>query len=150
MYHKSKSPGSRPGRAQFGARRNSFNGRPRVRSNFGGGSKIHPSKFICKASPTIESAPYIPVNKFADFMVDARIKFNIDKKGYVNPTPIQDEAIPFVLAGRDVVGIANTGTGKTAAFIVPLLDKILKNPREKILVIVPTRELAMQINQELM
>jgi superfamily II DNA/RNA helicase len=68
----------------------------------------------------------------------------------VNPTPIQDIAMPFVLAGRDVVGIANTGTGKTAAFLIPLLDKICNHPHEKVLIIVPTRELAIQINQEFM
>ena len=59
------------------------------------------------------------------------ITINISKKGYINPTPIQDMASPFVLAGRDVVGIANTGTGKTAAFLIPLLDKIINNPNEK-------------------
>jgi len=98
----------------------------------------------------VKSAPYISTNKFADFKINNAIKNNITKKGYVNPTPIQDEAIPHVLKGRDVIGIANTGTGKTAAFLIPMLDKILNNPREKVMVIVPTRELAMQINQELM
>jgi superfamily II DNA/RNA helicase len=68
----------------------------------------------------------------------------------VNPTPIQDMAIPQVLSGSDVIGIANTGTGKTAAFLIPLLNKIINNPREKVLIIVPTRELATQINQELL
>jgi ATP-dependent RNA helicase RhlE len=66
----------------------------------------------------------------------------------LKPTPIQDEAIPHALGGRDVVGIANTGTGKTAAFLLPLLDKVIKNRNERILIMAPTRELAQQINEE--
>jgi len=160
-YNRSASSGrptsshsSSGGRPSHGGQKNSFRGRSNNRSRpngrFGGGSSIHPSKFICKADPIVKSAPYVSVNKFADFAINTVIKTNIGKKGYVNPTPIQDVAIPHVLSGRDVIGIANTGTGKTAAFLIPLLDKILKNLNEKVLVIVPTRELAMQINQELM
>ncbi len=135
--------GNYRGRSSFGSRGRSSKGR------FGGGSTISHSRFICKADPIIESAPYKAKNKFADFKIETSLKNNIIKKGYINPTPIQDTAIPFVLSGRDVVGIANTGTGKTAAFLIPLINKILNNPREKVLVIVPTRELATQINQEL-
>ncbi len=130
--------------------RSGSNGRGRSSGGrFGGGSTISHSRFICKADPIIESAPFVPINKFADFKINEILKKNIIKKGYINPTPIQDSAIPVVLKGRDVVGIANTGTGKTAAFLIPLLDKIINNPHEKVLVIVPTRELALQINQEL-
>jgi len=129
------------------------NGGGMSRGNRGGskrfsGTSISHSRYICKADPIKESAPYIPINKFSDFKINSVLKDNIIKKGYVNPTPIQDVAIPFVLGGRDVVGVANTGTGKTAAFLIPLLDKILNNMQEKVLVIVPTRELALQINQE--
>jgi superfamily II DNA/RNA helicase len=158
MY-KQNSRSSSSGRSSFGGQKNSYRGRSnnrarpayagRPKGRFSGGASIHHSRFICKADPIIESAPYIPINKFADFEINTAIKTNIKKKGYIDPTPIQDIAIPFVLKGRDVIGIANTGTGKTAVFLIPLLDKILKNPREKVLVIVPTRELAMQINQEL-
>ena len=167
MYKQNSRGASMPahagqGRSSYGGQKSSFRGgrpafagrpsfnRGKPRGRFNGGSIIHPSRFVCKADPIIKSAPYIPVNKFADFQINNAIKANVIKKGYVTPTPIQDVAIPFVLSGRDVIGIANTGTGKTAAFLIPLLDKILKNPREKVLVIVPTRELAMQINQELM
>ena len=125
--------------------RRNFKGSPR---HGGGTTKIQHSRFIKKADPIIKSAPYIPVHKFEDFKINLALKGNIIKKGYLNPTPIQDIAIPFVLDGRDVVGVANTGTGKTAAFLIPLLDKILKNNLEKVLIIVPTRELALQINQE--
>ncbi|PIP52107.1 hypothetical protein COX09_03390 [Candidatus Beckwithbacteria bacterium CG23_combo_of_CG06-09_8_20_14_all_47_9] len=87
-------------------------------------------------------------NNFADFAVDQRIKLNVKTKGYLIPTPIQDQIIPFIIEGNDVVGIANTGTGKTAAFLIPLIHKVIKNNREKVLVITPTRELAAQIQAE--
>lgn len=91
----------------------------------------------------------MPVHKFADFSIDDRLKANIVSKGYTTPTPIQDKAIPHILRGVDVVGIANTGTGKTAAFAIPLLHKALQNHRERVLVMVPTRELAVQIAEEM-
>ena len=154
MY-KQNSRSASSGRPSSGGQRNSFRGRPsngrsRSKPRYGASSSISHSRFISKADPVVKSAPYIPLNKFADFKINDAIKNNISKKGYVDPTPIQDIAIPHVLKGRDVIGIANTGTGKTAAFLIPMLDKILHNPQEKVLVIVPTRELAMQINQELM
>jgi superfamily II DNA/RNA helicase len=154
MY-KQNSQGVSQGRSHSSGYKNNYNGRKnfghrRSSKRFGGGNSISHSRFICKADPVIESTPYVPVNKFIDFKINESIKNNILKKGYINPTPIQDVSIPHVLDGRDVVGIANTGTGKTAAFLIPLLDKILNNPNEKVLVIVPTRELAIQINQELM
>jgi superfamily II DNA/RNA helicase len=83
-----------------------------------------------------------------DFDVDARIKHNVGTKGYATPTPIQDKIIPLVLSGRDVVGVANTGTGKTGAFLIPLLDKVVRNRKERVLIICPTRELAIQIDEE--
>jgi len=91
----------------------------------------------------------VPEHAFTDFKIEERLKENIVTKGYKTPTPIQDRAIPQVLLGRDVVGIANTGTGKTAAFLIPLINKVMKNPRESILIMVPTRELAIQIDEEL-
>jgi superfamily II DNA/RNA helicase len=98
----------------------------------------------------MEDAPaYIPENTFADFAVADSLKANIAKKGYELPTPIQDQAIPQVLLGKDVVGIANTGTGKTAAFLIPLIEKVLSYPKEQVLILVPTRELALQIEAEL-
>lgn len=154
MY-KPNSRGGSQGRPSSGGRSSSFRGRSggnnrRQTSRFGSSSSISHSRFICKADPIVESAPYIPFNKFVDFKINDVLKSNIIKKGYVTPTPIQDVAIPFVINNRDVVGIANTGTGKTAAFLIPALNKIINNPREKVLVIVPTRELATQINEELM
>lgn len=107
------------------------------------------SKFIKKADLVVEEKPYIPTNSFADFPIEQKLKDNVLRHGYLHPTPIQDESIPFILQNRDIVGIANTGTGKTAAFVIPLLNKIFKNKNQKILIVAPTRELAIQINQEL-
>lgn len=112
------------------------------------GKYIDPNRFISKAEPVLESKPYQSKNAFSDFNFDHRIKSNVAARGYVTPTPIQDQTIPHILNGADVVGIANTGTGKTAAFLLPLLHKVLNDSSENILVIVPTRELAQQINEE--
>ncbi len=90
-----------------------------------------------------------PKNSFSSFAINHKIKSNIRARGFNLPTPIQDEAIPEILAGKDVVGLANTGTGKTAAFLIPLLTKALENKRKNTLIIVPTRELAVQIEDEL-
>ena len=110
---------------------------------------VNPSLYISKAdiAPAEEMAAV--KNKFTDFRIDQRLKQNIFNRGYSIPTPIQDQAIPHILSGRDVIGIANTGTGKTAAFLVPLLNKMIQRNNEKALVVVPTRELAVQINSEL-
>jgi superfamily II DNA/RNA helicase len=70
-------------------------------------------------------------------------------KGYVTPSPIQDQTIPHGLAGKDVVGIANTGTGKTAAFALPIMNRLLSEPHARALIIAPTRELAVQIEEEI-
>src|SRR3954462_3064072 len=71
--------------------------------------------------------------------------------GYDKPTPIQEQAIPIILANKDLIACAQTGTGKTAAFVLPILNKLSKHPTESTntLVIIPTRELALQIDQAL-
>lgn len=107
------------------------------------------SKFVNKAKPQ-EVVVYQAKHTFADFAIDEQLKGNVLYAKYTAPTPIQDEAIPHILAGRDIVGIANTGTGKTAAFLIPLLDKVMKDRNQKVIIMAPTRELAIQINQELL
>jgi len=86
---------------------------------------------------------------FEKFSFDRRIAAGIHAVGYITPTPIQDQAIPVVLAGRDVLGIAQTGTGKTAVFILPILQRLLKvkSRHVRALILAPTRELAEQIHQ---
>ena len=93
--------------------------------------------------------PYIPEHKFEDFAIVPEIKRNIASKKYTSPTPIQDRAIPTILAGEDIIGVANTGTGKTAAFLIPLINKVFMDRSQKTLIITPTRELALQIYDEL-
>jgi ATP-dependent RNA helicase RhlE len=99
--------------------------------------------------PAQSEAVHEVLNTFSDFQIANILKNNIARKQYVTPTPIQDQAIPQILEGKDVIGIANTGTGKTAAFLIPLIDKAFNNPEEKILIVTPTRELALQIKDEL-
>lgn len=110
---------------------------------------INPALFVNKPSAEIEAKPVEIKNRFADFLIAQKIKDNIFQKGYDRPTPIQDEVIPYVLEGRDVIGLANTGTGKTGAFLIPLINKVLYNRSQKVLILTPTRELAVQINEEL-
>jgi len=134
---------SRPSRQPF--RRPRF-----TRSNKRGqGDYIDPSRFINKAIITEEVERFVPEHSFQDFKIEPKLKSAITAKKYVTPTPIQDRAIPHLLNGNDLVGIADTGTGKTAAFLVPLINKVLLNPSEQILIVVPTRELAIQIEEEL-
>ena len=122
-------------------RRNST-GRPEKR--------IDPARFINKAIITEgeNNENFTPEHKFQDFKIDKRLIAAVINKGYKIPTPIQDQTIPHITNGFDVVGIADTGTGKTAAFLLPIINKILQNPREQILIVAPTRELAIQIDQE--
>jgi ATP-dependent RNA helicase RhlE len=86
---------------------------------------------------------------FNQFSLDARLQAGIKDAGFVTPTPIQQQAIPYILNGRDVIGIAQTGTGKTAAFMLPILQHLTTGPlrRVRALVLAPTRELAEQIHQ---
>ena len=134
-----------------GGRNTNRNTRGNSRGGFGRGKTayIDQSRFINKAVAVEQSQEFIPENHFIDFEVDEKLKSNIINKGYTLPTPIQDKIIPYILSGNDVVGIANTGTGKTAAFLIPLINKVLKQPKENVLIVVPTRELAIQIEQEL-
>lgn len=129
---------------------NRFSGGPRRFSSRPPARGLHHSKYIKKAGPTTqEITPFVPKFAFADLPIDTVLKQNILKKGYAHPTPIQDGTVMPILEGKDVVGIANTGTGKTAAFLVPLLHKTVKNRDERVLIVVPTRELATQIRDEM-
>lgn len=134
--------------------RSSTGGRPQFNTSRGRNrfstTKIDVSRYVNTNVPvsTVPVAKYEPKHNFVDFQIDERLKANIVAKGYKIPTPIQDKSIPEILAGKDIVGIANTGTGKTAAFLIPLINKIMLGKKEQILIIAPTRELAIQINDE--
>lgn len=109
---------------------------------------INPSQYIKKASPISPITEYSAHNSFADFNFVSALQQNINRHGYEKPTPIQDQAISPILEGRDIIGIAATGTGKTAAFLIPLIQKMFTRRTERTLIIAPTRELAIQINDE--
>ncbi|MFN3491249.1 MAG: DEAD/DEAH box helicase, partial [Anaerolineales bacterium] len=85
---------------------------------------------------------------FNQFNLDPRLMQGIQKAGYETATPIQEAAIPAALRGRDIIGTAQTGTGKTASFVLPILNKLLNGQRNvpRALIVAPTRELADQIN----
>jgi ATP-dependent RNA helicase RhlE len=110
---------------------------------------IHESHFIKKAAPVVPSESFVPKTRFNDLPINSLLKNNIAGRGFAIPTPIQDVAISPILEGRDVIGIANTGTGKTGAFLIPIIEKLMKQHTEKALIVVPTRELGLQIREEL-
>jgi ATP-dependent RNA helicase RhlE len=118
------------------------------KSNRGrGGEYIDPSRFI-KSAQMVEADTYESQNDFADFALNPVLAANLAAKGYQMPSPIQDQAIPAGLLGRDVIGIANTGTGKTAAFALPVLQRLMAEPGSAAIIVAPTRELAQQIEQD--
>ena len=121
------------------------NHRRRNRKNKG--ELIDPQLFVKKAVDIVET-PYEPEYQFADFPLDQRVQNNIRERGFTAPTAIQDQSILPISAGMDLVGIANTGTGKTAAFLLPLITKVARNKGQKVLIVTPTRELAAQIEDE--
>jgi superfamily II DNA/RNA helicase len=135
-------------RSRFGGRSGGRANYPKSRAPRQMGQYIDPARFVNKATVTEVQDVFVPQHNFADFDVADSLKNNIIKKGYVTPTPIQDHAIPHVLHGEDVLGIADTGTGKTAAFLIPLINKVLNDRSQKVLIMVPTRELATQIEDE--
>ncbi|MCR4280814.1 MAG: DEAD/DEAH box helicase, partial [Candidatus Kaiserbacteria bacterium] len=146
--HPRHSSGSGRGFHKSYAPRGGFGGARGGRGGGRGGERIDVSRFINKAVITETTEHFKPEHNFADFAIDENLKKNILAKGYFEPTPIQDRSIPHVLRGDDVFGVANTGTGKTGAFLVPLIDKVIKDRKNRVLIMVPTRELATQIEDE--
>jgi len=133
----------RPNR--FGAR-SSYGHRPRFGRS---GISIDINKFIQAAAPQNAQETYRSQNNFADFSFNGALQANLTKRSYATPTAIQDQAIKPIAEGKDVVGLANTGTGKTAAFLLPLIDRVFRDrQKNRVLIIAPTRELALQINHE--
>ncbi len=146
-----------------GGRPQGFNRNPRFgggrantsssRGGFGrGGNRIKymnvDPRILVKKGTKLEQIPYESKHQFSDFPFSPIIQANIVRKNYITPTPIQDQVIPVVMEGKDVIGLAATGTGKTAAFMLPLLNKMMQDKSEKVLIMAPTRELAVQIVEE--
>ena len=111
-------------------------------------SSIDISQLVKKAKPTAE-VKYESTRTFDDMPLDVNLKANLYEKGFRKPSQIQDETLEYLLDNRNLIGIANTGTGKTAAFLLPIIQDLLKtnNPLTA-LIIVPTRELALQVETE--
>ena len=124
-----------------------YSGRTQNKSRQPKKAYIHPSKFIQSAKLRSEEV-YVPVHSFQDFKLDPLIKKNLLLMGFQNPSPIQDQTIPEGLADKDIVGVANTGTGKTAAFAIPVLNRLMSDANSKAVILAPTRELAQQIEQQ--
>lgn len=151
------------GNSQWGGSRPSFGG---SRGGFGGGrsggyspaprrtgrfnsQRIDERMFINKAAAETEIDNYTPKHTFADFNLNELLLTNLETKGLIKPSPIQDQSIPVILEGKDVIGIAATGTGKTAAFLVPMVQKVMAEKGQKVMILAPTRELALQVQKEL-
>lgn len=132
---------------RFSQNRKSYGKRPQSGGRQPKKNYIHPSKFIQSAKPREEEI-YAPIHSFADFDLDTLLKSNLMVMKFTDPSPIQDQAIPHGLSGKDIVGIANTGTGKTAAFALPVLHRLISEPASKAIIMAPTRELAEQIEQQ--
>jgi len=124
-----------------------FNRRPQSQKRRRG-EFIDIFKFVSKAKPISDDNKVEIKHTFLDYGFDNKINQNLIDIGYVTPTAIQDQSIAEIIKGRDLIGLANTGTGKTAAFLLPLINKCQKDDRQNVLIIAPTRELAQQIDQE--
>jgi ATP-dependent RNA helicase RhlE len=152
MYHtsfknkkKSKSANSNAGRPSGGNRNRG--GRPQSR----GGRKpstLNPSLLVKKAS-NVEIQDYQSDRFIADLPINEKLRACLQVKGFERPTEIQDKTLETLLEGRDLLGIAQTGTGKTGAFLIPIIDELMRSPQKPYaLIMVPTRELATQVEDE--
>jgi len=132
-------------------RSSSSNTRSYGHSNWKGrnqAKKLDPALFVRKATETPVQKEEQITTLFSEYEIIDKLKRNIEEHGYTHPTAIQAQSIPEILAGRDIIGIANTGTGKTAAFLISLINKSYLNREQRVLIVVPTRELAIQIMDE--
>jgi len=136
-------------------RRSSYRSSSYSNSRRGGGynrrgSKISVNQLIAKAVYEDLPSIYVLDHNLLEFDLTKELKRNITYKKYTSPTKIQYEAIPHILKGRDILGLASTGSGKTAAFLIPMINKGVQDRSQRFLIVVPTRELAIQIQEEFM
>ena len=140
---------------RYGNRRPSYRSSSYHNSRTGGGynrkgSSINVSQLIAKAVYEDLPSIYVLDHNLLELDLERELKTNITYKKYTSPTKIQYETIPYILKGRDILGLASTGSGKTAAFLIPMINKALLDNSQRFLIIEPTRELAMQIQDEFM
>ena len=155
-----RRPQGRTGGSRPSNNRRSFSGggggrRPqggRGGSRGGGGARkmptFDPSQFINKNPVEVQEEVFTPEHTFADFGFHPDIVKNLTSMELTTPSPIQDKVIPEIMKDLDVIGLAATGTGKTAAFLLPLIQKTLELKHEQTLILTPTRELALQVQAE--
>ena len=138
------------GRKKFADRSRTRNSKPRGRS---GGrfkkSDLDPSMMVNKTIKLYEEKRNIQSRRFEELDINPHLQSKIKNKGFENTTEIQDKTYEFISQGKNVIGIANTGTGKTGAFLIPIINRLLNNKNNnKTIVLIPTRELAQQVEQE--
>ncbi|MEZ4949738.1 MAG: DEAD/DEAH box helicase [Saprospiraceae bacterium] len=108
-----------------------------------------PEHLFERPAISVEERKYVPSKDFKAFNLHPALQGNLDRVGYELPTEIQEKTYDHILNGEDVLGIAKTGTGKTAAFLIPLIQRLLTEEKEfQTLIVVPTRELAIQVKDE--
>lgn len=149
------SPSRRRTYSSGGSSRGKFKARTSNRNRGrrgGGGRKIatfNPSQFINTNPVETKEEVYAPKHTFNTFGLHPRLARVVESLGITTPSPIQDQVIPEIMQGHDVIGLAETGTGKTAAFLLPVLNKTFEEDFRQTLILAPTRELAIQIEDEL-
>lgn len=154
---KNKSSDQKGDRNSSSQSRKKFSNRSRVRNskpkNRSGRkfklSDLDPSMMVNKTIKVREEKREVQTRFFTELDIDHQLQIRIKKKGFEKMTEIQDKTFEIVSQGKSVIGIANTGTGKTGAFLIPIIDRLLNNKKKnKTIVLVPTRELAQQVEQE--
>jgi len=143
MFNSRPSYGRRPANRGFRSSGSNFR-----RPNRFMPKSLDPRFFVCAATPVTEAEAVIK-HAFSDFNLHPQVHTNLASLGMVTPTQIQDQALEHALNGKDIIGLADTGTGKTATFALPVIQKLLSNPNETCLIVAPTRELAVQIRDEI-
>jgi len=138
-----RSTSTRP-RVQGSNNRNRNNARPAKKA-----STLDTSLLVKEADHSLVEKFYLSDRLVRDLPIDLRLRQALALKGYERPTEIQDRTLETLMEGRDLLGIAQTGTGKTAAFLIPIIEHLLhKKENPFALVVVPTRELALQVEEE--
>ena len=145
---------SRPNRSGGGSfrsgGRNGGGGNSRGRGGRFKKTRLDPTTLVNTSIKIKEERAEVVTRSFAEMEIHPELQSRIERKGYVNSTEIQDKTFEIIMDGHSVMGIANTGTGKTGAFLIPILNKILSEKKSaKTIILVPTRELAEQVEQEL-